>query len=401
MDYDKDMFSTRQQKIDWMESSRGRNHGQQILREWIRGDFDLSGFDHSIHIAGTNGKGSVCAWLETLLAIKGKTTASFISPHLITHNERLRVNGKPIDLTQWEQIFDRYADRFRSRNMTMFEMDLWMAIDLFKTILPDYILVETGLGGMYDATTALDYPLGLITHIGFDHQQYLGNTLEEIAAAKAGILQPNMKAVCAEKKPELREVFVRQASKVHASLFFTENNRLDRFDSIWNPLLPAYQKENLLSALTLLEQDGFRFSKEELAEAISRFFWPARFQILEKQPLLVCDGAHNPDGIEALCRSIEESDLHFDRIFFSVLADKQAHEMIARLKRLCANILLVHFDSYRLSDLDVLSKEEHLPVVGFDEMIEAIEHNDQNTCCCGSLYFVGEILSRFPNAIKR
>lgn len=395
MDYHKSMFSTLQQKTDWMESQKGRNHGQSVLRQWIRDDFGLSGFDHSIHIAGTNGKGSVCAWLEVLLAIKGKTTASFISPHLITHNERLRQNGKPISLDEWESIFDRHAKSFEDRNMTMFEMDLWMAIDLFQNKKPDYILVETGLGGTYDATTALDYPLGVITHIGLDHQQFLGDTLEEIALAKAGILQPGMKAVCAERKSRLRPIFSKQAQQVGAKLTFTDFSRLDALDSIWMPSLPAYQKDNLLTALTLLEQDGFTFSKDELAQAIHRFFWPARFQILETNPLLVCDGAHNTDGIEALCRSIEESHLHFDRIFFSVLADKQAHEMISRLKTVCETILLVRFDSCRLSDLDALSKAEGLPVVDFEDMMQMLQTNDQNTCCCGSLYFIGDILRQW------
>ncbi len=377
-----------------MEARLGLNHDQNTLRTWLEHDFNRTGFSRSIHVAGTNGKGSVITWLECLLHAAGNTSGSFISPHLITHNERFRLNGKPISLDEWEEVFDMLDPSFETRNMTMFEMDLFMTVSIFDAHQPDWTLIETGLGGTYDATTAMDYPIGIITRIGMDHMGYLGNTKEEIARAKAGIIKSGMTIITAEPDPACVQIFKEQADACGAKLIEADTNAtLD--EDIWNSELPAYQKENFITAKTALEAAGFSFTNAQLKEAVERFSWPARFQMLRRHPLLLLDGAHNPDGIQALVTSLQQSPLHIEQIFFSVLADKQAHEMISMLQTLDASITLVRFESYRLAELDELAQNYDMKVISMEDMLKELHSAEKSTLCCGSLYFAGEILAHF------
>lgn len=374
-----------------MESCKGNNHSQTQLKTWFLQDFETLDLPRSVHVAGTNGKGSVIAWLEALLQAKGFSTGAFISPHLISHNERIRLNGTPIGLSDWEQIYDEFEERFAKRKMTMFEMDLWMAAAAFKQAKPDWILMETGLGGSRDATTILNYPLGIITHIGLDHMAFLGNTKAEIAKAKAGIIFPDMQMITAETNPECLAVFEARAKAQNACLISIGEEEID-VSAFWNPLLPPFQKDNFLCALMALKQYGLRFTPDELAAAVSRFHWAARFDLLRNDPLLILDGAHNLDGIEALSTSLQALDQPIDTIYFSVLADKQALEMIRLLQNVCPHVVLVEFESERLADLKELASQAGLSLISFDQMIKTLKTTRENCVVCGSLYFAGDML---------
>lgn len=172
-----------------------------------------------IHVAGTNGKGSLCRWLSDLIMKKGKRVGVFTSPHLISHTERIQIDQSPIDLLGWDQIFNESKDFFEKNELTMFEMDLWMSLVYFSQTKPDVIIMETGLGGQRDATTALDYDLCLITNIGLDHMTYLGNTIEEIAQAKAGILIENTPAGLGRMDASAKKVIQKQAKIKKSSSF--------------------------------------------------------------------------------------------------------------------------------------------------------------------------------------
>lgn len=385
------MHSNLQRKISSMESCRGNNHAQDQLKQWFLADFGTLDLPRSVHVAGTNGKGSVIAWLEALLSAKGISSGSFISPHLISHNERIRINGQPISLEEWETIYDQFEERFGQRQMTMFEMDLWMAAAAFQKAKPKWILMETGLGGSRDATTILNYPLGIITHIGLEHMAFLGNTRPEIAQAKAGIIFRDMNIVTAEKDPECLTVFSQRAASQRAALIPIDAVSYD-FSGFWKENLPAYQKDNFLCALAALEQAGMTFSLDELKKAVDHFHWAGRFDLLRSTPLLILDGAHNPDGIAALVGSLQKQPMKIDRIYFSVLADKQAGEMIRDLQAITACITLVEFESGRIADLKVLAKEYGLEVIRFDQMMDRLQQTDENCAVCGSLYFAGEVL---------
>ncbi len=398
------MPTTRQQKILQMESCRSNNHPQLTLHNWYDKDFQSHRFFRSIHIAGTNGKGSVIQWLEALLQTKGLSTGSFISPHLISHNERIRLNGKPISLDEWEGIYDSFAPLFQQRQMTMFEMDLWMAARAFQNRRPDWVLMETGLGGGKDATNILFYPFGIITRIGMDHMAYLGPTKEDIARAKAGIIHQDMFIITAETDPACLKIFADTCLKEHAWLVQIPDLKTYDFSSFWPASLPAYQKENFLCALTTLQMAGMSFSPSDLKKAASHFSWPGRFQLLQKDPMILLDGAHNPDGINALVSALlekgldgngENQDSALQTIYFSVLADKQAGEMIERLQDLHAHIVLVHFDTYRLADLESLAAKYNCPVISFDALMKELMQAKEPALICGSLYFAGAVLEKW------
>lgn len=393
MRYDEAMSKTPEEKIAQMEACRGFNHSQDQLKNWFQTDFLAPFPQRAIHVAGTNGKGSVITWLETLLALKHQSTLSFTSPHLISHNERLRYNGVPISLDEWIALYDQWATLFETRNMTMFEMDMWLACAAALQFRPDWVLMETGLGGSKDATTIFDYPYGVITQIGFDHMAYLGPTKQDIAQAKAGIIQEDMFVVSAEKDPECLEIFRKRAQEKHATLIEIDSS-FDFMD-LWPAHLPAYQKQNFLCAKTILELAGFSFSKSELQSALETFFWPARFEVLRQNPLLVLDGAHNIDGIQALVQSIAQSHFTFDQIFFSVLADKQANAMIETLQTITPNITLVSFESSRLADLQALCEKYQLPCLNLETLHQELAQTTKSTLVCGSLYFAGEILKMY------
>lgn len=381
---------TAEEKIAQMEAARGFNHSQDQLKAWFHQDFLAPFPQRAIHVAGTNGKGSVITWLEVLLALKHQSTLSFTSPHLISHNERLRYKGIPIPLRDWMALYEEWEERFEAREMTMFEMDMWLACAALLKFRPDWVLMETGLGGTKDATTIFDYPYGIITQIGMDHMAYLGPTKQDIAQAKAGIIQEDMFVVTAESDPTCLEIFRTRAAQKHATLI--EIDPTFDFTDLWPAHFPVYQKQNFLCAKTILELAGVSFSHQELKQAMDNFFWPARFEVLRSEPLLVLDGAHNKDGIQALVESIKQSGFSFDQIFFSVLADKQAQEMIETLQTITPNVTLVSFENHRLADLKALCEANHLPLISLEDLEKTLRFISKPTLVCGSLYFAGEVL---------
>lgn len=257
----------------------------------------------------------------------------------------------------------------------MFEADLWMAMVWFAENRVDLMLMETGLGGDRDATTALDYLATGITNIGRDHMQYLGSTLEEIAKAKAGIFKPGIPALTAEQDPALFEILSREAAQAGTLLTKVPALSLPKD-------FPKYQEANLGLAAGLLTAANIPVKPLEQAE--KNFFWPGRMQVVSQNPLQVVDGAHNPEGIEALCRSLPG----VDRIFFSVLADKQAPEMIRRLLETGKAVTLVRFDTRRLADLEELSAQFGLDLVSLEEALSS----DKPALYCGSLKFAAAVL---------
>lgn len=391
--------------IAWIENKKGRNHPLPEFRKWMKENrVDLcteSWNPKRVHIAGTNGKGSVCEWMSEMAISKGLNTGVFTSPHLVSHTERIRINQNPISLSGWNEIYETWKDFFEEHQMTMFEIDLWMSMVEFQKRNPDLILMETGLGGRRDATTAPDYDLCIITNIGFDHMAYLGNTIEEIADAKAGILIENIPACLGIMDPEAGKVIEKEAKQKHSPLNrLTQQDRDDFFQNhprlnaaFKKSLLPDYQKENFLLALNGMKELGFSFSEDELEKLIRSFSWKGRFTILSEQPLIVADGAHNLHGIKALCDSITKGE--FDQAYFSVLADKQGEEMIRMLEQKIKTVTLVDFDTPRLADLHELAKKLNLKVCSCSEMLERLKKTAQNTLICGSLYFVGDLLRDF------
>lgn len=290
----------------------------------------------AIHVAGTNGKGSVCAMLERLSRAAGLKTGLYTSPHLVSVHERIRVNGRPVPdaelarlIRTWESEAVDLERGGRTRPATFFEILTAMAFDRFAEERVDLAIVETGMGGRWDATNVLDPAVSVLCEIGLDHTEYLGRTLREIAREKAGILKAGRPAVCAPQDLEAMEEIEGEARAVGAplrraaDLATLRRTRQDergqrlRVETASGlqaaavlPLFGSHQVRNAALAVaafeTCCEVLGLPLEERILAEGLSRVCWPARLQPLQADPPILLDAAHNPHGARALAGAIRE-----------------------------------------------------------------------------------------------
>lgn len=386
-----------QDKIKKIESVRGKNHDLVLFRQWLDEYLPEHKRLNKIQVAGTNGKGSTCRWLSMFLNNAGFSTGMFTSPHLISHMERIQVNQQNIPLDDFERIYDAYADLFEEKQMTMFEMDLWISLAYFIEKQVNVAIIEVGLGGRLDATTALDYNATLITNIGLDHQEYLGDSLEQIAFEKSGVFKSNAIALTTEENPTCQKVMELVADYMNVMLGFVslagvrEEQDGYRFEYNGHTYVMdqcKYQINNMILALETLYVLGYPIEHEHIEKTLKEFSWAGRFTKLQDDPLIIVDGAHNVPGIKALVESLKCFNGH---IYFSVLKEKDAMEMIEELKKLTSNITLVDFETDRLYPLEQLG----LPIIKFGTLVDIIKTTQENLLLCGSLYFVGDVLKLF------
>lgn len=321
-----------------------------------------------IHVAGSNGKGSVCTFLENGLRACGFSTGFYSSPHLIRLAERYRINGTIVDDPSLESAADEVrpvveAMRGEGRGPTYFEITTALALVLFSRKKVDFVVWETGLGGRLDATNVVLPVLSVITGISLEHTEYLGSTLAAVAAEKAGIIKPGVPVFCGPLKPEALDVIRKTAAERGSPL--TEvpacdaDFRLVRCPDgkVYQELLlegelvrislpGAYQRNNArlaAAALARLSRD-FGFPLKTALDALERAEWPARMQFVREKNLLI-DGAHNPEGAEALARSLRE--LHPGEKFHFIagcFADKNAAEVLRFLAPLARDFRFIEFD---------------------------------------------------------
>ncbi len=325
-----------------------------------------------IHVAGTNGKGSVCNYLRMLLQEHGYHTAMFVSPHLVDMRERMLLDGEMISEEQFMQAFDcvkTVVDNVTGavkelgtakdtesmadlHHPTFFEFLFLMAMVVFDEAKPDYVILETGMGGRLDATNVFDKPqLTVITEIGLDHCQYLGDTKEQIAAEKAGIIKPGVPLVYVEREKSVSEVLSQAAERCgsraiavdkarisnvninHKSIAFSYKSRYYNNVSCTLSTRALYQTENAATALTALE---VLLPKElidlhKVQRALTKAGWAGRME--EVADDVYVDGAHNEDGITAFLESVKSSPDRRRRILlFSVVSDKEYDDMIRRVE---------------------------------------------------------------------
>jgi dihydrofolate synthase / folylpolyglutamate synthase len=279
-----------------------------------------------IHVAGTNGKGSVCALLAAALHATGASVGLTISPHLHREQERIQLNGQPVDIALWQQAQHTVQQADPQDTLSYFERMIAMAFWVFNQQAVDWAIVETGVGGRLDATNTVPHPaLTVITSIGLDHQAWLGNTLTEIATEKAGIIKPHVPVVLGPDLPSAAMAVMRtHAQAMQAPVHVADGHRLtaDRATHLqasqhWCdrqtqtrftcPLLGTYQAHNLsvaLTALDTLQASGHAVGQlHQWLHGFTAVHWPGRFQILPSQRLIL-DGSHNADGIRTLCDTL-------------------------------------------------------------------------------------------------
>lgn len=385
--------------IQYIETKKGLNHDLNQYRQWLNEQLP----DHTqlpkIQVGGTNGKGSTVAWMNQLLSYQCVKTGVFTSPHLVTHRERIRIGKTMISEDDWMRIYQQYEAFFEKENLTMFEIDLWMAMAYFLEQKVDIALIEVGLGGRLDATTALDYNLVMITNVGLEHCAILGDTIEQISYEKAGIFKPGYVALTTETKPNAKKVMEQVAGYMGTLLGFVEIPFKETDDHqvifewqdhtyVLHP--PKYQIYNLSLALEGLNYLGYTLKPDCVQSVIDHFHWAGRFTIARKDPLIILDGAHNKEGIEALVASLGHFDGH---IYFSVLKDKKAKEMLNVLETLHCPITLVSMDTARLYDLQTLN----YPIINEKQLMVELKNTKDRALVCGSLYFIGDFYKAFTN----
>jgi dihydrofolate synthase / folylpolyglutamate synthase len=347
-----------------------------------------------IHVAGTNGKGSVCAMLDSICRAAGVKTGLFTSPHLVRFNERIQVNGIQID----DEAVVRGLHRIRSlineeRHPTFFEITTALAFDHFRRQRVDLVVLETGLGGRLDATNVVDPLVAVLTSIDLDHQKWLGHSLPEIAAEKGGIIKPGVPVVSGPQFAEVRTVLERIATERSAALSYVELP----VQGLFIGLAGSYQRTNAAIAIQALRKAGIKVNPETLKEGLGNVQWPGRFQRVGER--IILDGAHNPAASKCLVETWTEC-VGYQRatIIFGGLRDKDLKGMASTLSGIAKRFLIVPLHSERAaSPVEIQSViPQHLPIAQCNSPEQALDLANQfedPILVTGSLFLVGEFLA--------
>ena len=380
-----------------------------------------------IHVAGTNGKGSVCAMLNSVLTAAGYKTGMYTSPFLQTYSERIRLNGKPITQEMLALYGNETLDaaeklkKERDYHCTPFELGTALAFHAFRCEKAELIISETGMGGRLDPTNAIPNPsVCAITAIGMDHMQYLGHTLTEIAGEKAGIIKHGVPVVCyPPEEKEVRDVLTARAEKEEAPLTIPEKGQIRILESnarytiadyqtgsrVWKNLkiaLPGeHQTVNALVALCVLdelEKQGIHVPEETVISGLGNTFWPGR---LEWCGNLVMDGAHNAQGISAFNRYVQEQLPGKRKVLLTgVLKEKLSEGMLDGLASVTDTAVTVTPDSPRAMDAEELAgmlRGKGMEACAANNLKEGLENarklagEDGLILATGSLYFIGAL----------
>ncbi|MCB8779314.1 bifunctional folylpolyglutamate synthase/dihydrofolate synthase [Planktothrix agardhii 1032] len=371
-----------------------------------------------IHVAGTNGKGSVCAYLSSILSQAGYRVGRYISPHLVDWTERLSINQQPISQSDFLEVLQQVENAILPDEFppTLFEVVTVAAWLYFAQQKVDIAVMEVGLGGRLDATNVCDYPLvSVITSIGLDHQEYLGSTIAEIAFEKAGIIKPNCPVVVGILPPDAQQVIQQRATELNAPVtwvkpaVWVKQNGIQQTANYQGleyplPLLGNIQLINsaiAIATIQILHQQGWKISENALIQGIEKAQWPGRLQwITWKQHRLLIDGAHNPAAAVALREYVDSLEVSSISWVMGMLSTKDHTNIFKALLRPSDQLYLVPIPNHPYADpqqLATLAKSlcpdlkyyQTYPtlILALDTAIQ-----DENTLpiLCGSLYLLGD-----------
>ena len=383
-----------------------------------------------IHIAGTNGKGSVSAFLCSILKEAGIRTGMFTSPHLVDFRERICVDGQMISREEVTKLGNMLLEEDFGTVPTMFDYCLAMALLYYRDRQCQAAVIETGLGGRLDSTNAIGVPeVTVVTKIGYDHMAVLGDTLDKIASEKAGIIKKGTKLVLESQEKDAMDVLLETAEKEAVTEIKIadmhdvtecryENGRqyfsYQKYKNLEMAMLGVHQHENaaaaILAAEIFLKDRGISDEKAEyyIREGIKKTRWEGRMEILSREPFFMVDGAHNGNGVAALAESLRTlfpgEKFHF---VMGVMADKNYEEMIEELLPLALDFKTVTVESERALAAQELSEKIRAKGIcdagllhSFDELMPGRLDVAHKTIAFGSLYFVGEIEKYFQDVTK-
>ncbi|KAF0823700.1 folylpolyglutamate synthase/dihydrofolate synthase family protein [Cytobacillus firmus] len=434
------MFSAYEDALEWIHSRLrlGMKPGLQRM-EWMMGKLGHPERRiKSVHIGGTNGKGSTVTFLRSILQEAGYSVGTFTSPYFENFNERISLNGTPIgdeDLVQLANDIYPLAVELEQTELggpTEFEIITAMAFQYFGHVRPvDLVLFEVGLGGRYDSTNIIYPVLSIITSIGLDHTAILGDTYEKIAFEKAGIVKPGISVITAVKQEEALAVIQDKAVGLkspvyqlgneftisdHKSLvqgeFFSLQTVFQDFRDLETGMSGKHQTENaslaVMAAELLNKFYSFFIEEKHIRAGLKTAFWPGRFEIVSHDPLVVIDGAHNEEGIDALTAELEKRfGDRSKKIIFAALADKKLDKMISKLDSAADSITFTEFNFPRAAsaeDLYNLSKNSRKQfLTDWKEVLETElceSGKDSVLVITGSLYFLSEVKPALLNLLE-
>ena len=385
-----------------------------------------------IHIAGTNGKGSVAAICEAALRTMGLPVARYTSPHLVHVNERFLIHGEPVSDDALARALDTVEAVCTETGLepTFFEVLTACAWVLFREAGCKIVVCETGMGGRWDATNVIEEPLvTVITRVALDHCTILGDTVEAIAAEKAGIIKEGVPCLWCGNSEAAYNVMKNHAKEKKAPLYTVKRESLnvkkstldgtifdfDDFCNVKITLLGEYQLINACNALTavkILGEAGIQISEESVYSGMEAAKWPARFEILSKEPLVIFDGAHNPEGVSSCVESIKKY-FASDRVIAvtGVMADKDYRYIADRIGEVAACVMCLTPNNPRALSSKEYAKEflrQGVEAHSFDTVEEAVcsalkiaKEKGMATACLGSLYMYSEVENALESAMKK
>lgn len=357
-----------------------------------------------VHVAGTDGKGSTVNYLADLLRSQGFKVGTFTSPHYVTHLDRIRINGSNITDDAFIEIINRNYDFFIENNLSMFEMDYLIMAEYFLEEKVDYAIVEVGLGGRLDSTNVVEKPLlEIITTIGYDHMDRLGNTLVEICYEKCGIIKNGTDVLIGHLNDECKDL-VRKITKERGCHLYELDEYTDlgerrfRFHNEEYEIgsYASYQLHNASLALygfeILSDIENFNIDINSAKTALKSSLWHCRFEIVHENPRIILDGAHNIHGIEALCESFDKL-TGSKCIIFSALKRKEYDKMIETVKRHCDKLIITTFEYNDVIDLKQF--KDYNVEQDYKKAIDEAIRDFDNILICGSLYFMSDVVLNY------
>ena len=361
-----------------------------------------------IHVAGTNGKGSVCAMIDAIARAAGHRTGLFTSPHLISFRERIRVNGDKISEDEVACGLSEIRERIRDwdQHPTFFEITTALALQHFQKTRCEILVLETGMGGRLDATNAVQSSVSVITPIDFDHEKWLGHSIGQIAKEKAGIIKPRIPVVSAPQRPEAKVIIRQRTIECDAPLQFVN----DPWTKTKVALRGGHQKMNAALAIAALQAGAISVSDNAIARGVTSVEWPARFQIWNER--IVIDGAHNPASARILAQTWrEEFGNERATILLAILRDKNVAAIVEALRPIASQFVLPQIRSERALAPNELAEvissiTPSLPcsiIPSVAEAISAAQRTSERILISGSLHFSGEALAFLrgePNALE-
>ncbi|MBY0099110.1 bifunctional folylpolyglutamate synthase/dihydrofolate synthase [Mesobacillus maritimus] len=427
------MVTTYKEALDWIHGrlrlgiKPGLKRMEAMMSELGSPETKLK----AVHIGGTNGKGSTVTFLRSILEASGYSVGTFTSPYIEQFNERISVNGQAIsdgEIVELVNVIHPLAHKLEETELggpTEFEVITAMAFYYFGHVHPvDIVLFEVGLGGRLDSTNIIQPMASVITNIGLDHTNILGNTYEEIAFEKAGIIKENTPVFTAVQHKGSLQVIKNQASEKNASILvlnedfsivkyqgltkgeqFSLKSKFGDLTDLELGMIGKHQTENASLAVVALqyldEQKLITVTEQSIRTGLSAAYWPGRFEVLSEQPLVILDGAHNDEGVSKLVETLStryaNRSIH---IVFAALKDKKLDKMIAQLDQVADQITFVSFDFPRAAAAEALVKLSHSEhKLGVEDWRTYLSEEvarlkeEEVLVITGSLYFISEVKS--------